>query len=440
MGTKGLVPMTALSINSLAPPQGLHWLYVDFNSYFASVEQQLDPRLRGKPVAVIPVETESTCAIAASYEAKAFGIKTGTPVWEAKKLCPDLICVIGRHNHYVEFHERILDEIDKHIPVTQVCSIDEMACQLMKNEMSISRTTEIAKSIKTGIAKNIGEYVRCSIGVSSSKYLAKVATDMQKPDGLTILMPQDISRRLLELKLRDLPGIGHNMEKRLNQAGIYDMQKLLSLQPKHLRAVWGSIWGEKMWYYLRGYDLPDQETRKGSVGHSHVLSPEMRPPAQAYTIARRLTMKAAARLRRMNYYSGAFSVSFRVENGPRLGLEAKCEPSQDSFIFLQLLDELWQALIKESKGSRIKKVNIVLHGLVEEKDLRAQPDLFDILKQPKEQKQQVKNEKISAAMDALNRKFGRDTVLLGMTAGKASASTGSKIAFTRIPDMEEFME
>jgi len=425
---------------SFAPPTELRWLYVDFNSYFASVEQQLDPRLRGKPVAVIPVETDSTCAIAASYEAKAFGVKTGTPVWEAKKMCPGLICVLGRHNHYVEFHERILDEIDQHIPVTKVCSIDEMACQLMKNEMSVARTTEIAKSIKTGIAKNIGEYVRCSIGVSSSKYLAKVATDMQKPDGFTILTPENMGTRLLELKLRDLPGIGANMEKRLNQAGIYDMQKLLSMQPKHLRAVWGSIWGEKMWYYLRGYDLPDQESETGSVGHSHVLSPEMRPPAQAYTIARRLTMKAAARLRRMNYYAGAFSVSYRVENGPRLGLEARCEASQDSFMFLQLLDEIWHELQRESKSERIKKVNIVLHGLVEAKNLQVQPDLFDSLKQPVENKRRVKNEKISAAIDTLNQKFGKDTVLLGMTAEQGKSFTGTKIAFTRIPDMEEFVE
>jgi DNA polymerase-4 len=172
--------MTSASVNPLVPPKNLQWLYVDFNSYFASVEQQLDPRLRGKPVAVIPVETETTSAIAASYEAKAFGVKTGTPVWEARKMCPGLICVLGRHDHYVEFHERILDEIDRHIPVTKVCSIDEMACRLMKNEMSIKRTTEIAASIKAGIAKNIGEYVRCSIGVATSKYLAKVATDMQK--------------------------------------------------------------------------------------------------------------------------------------------------------------------------------------------------------------------------------------------------------------------
>src|ERR1035437_3898300 len=273
--------MTVTSINPLAPPDGRRGLYVDFNSYFASVEQQLNPRLRGKPIAIIPVETDSTCAIAASYEAKAFGVKTGTPIYEAKKMCPGLICVLAQHEHYVEFHERILDEIDHHIPVTAVCSIDEMACSLMKNERSPEQVTAIAKSIKAGIAKNVGEYVRCSIGVAPSKYLAKVATDMQKPDGLTILMPEDIPRRLLELKLRDLIGVGHNMEQRINRAGIYDMQALLKLQPKHMRAVWGSIWGEKMWYYLRGYDLPDEETSRSSVGHSHVLSPDMRPPCQS---------------------------------------------------------------------------------------------------------------------------------------------------------------
>ncbi len=428
------------TINPLAPPLGLRWLYVDFNSYFASVEQQMNPRLRGKPVAVIPVETETTCAIAASYEAKAFGIKTGTPVWEARKLCPDLICVIGRHNHYVEFHERILDEIDRHIPVTKVCSIDEMACKLMKNEMSVERTTAIAKSIKGGLAQNIGEYVRCSIGVAPSKYLSKVATDMQKPDGLTILNPADIPGRLHALDLRDLPGIGPNMERRLNLAGIYDIPSLLKLQPKHLRAVWGSIWGEKMWYYLRGYDLPDEETERNSIGHSHVLSPEMRPPDKAYTIARRLTMKAAARLRRINYHAGAFSVSFRIENGPRLGLETKCDPSQDSFTFLHLLDVLWRELMREAKNKRIKKVNIVLHGLVADDDLHIQPDLFNQAQQANQNKQREKHEKISKAMDALNQKFGRNTVLLGMTAVQDSASTESKIAFTRIPDMEEFLE
>jgi DNA polymerase-4 len=115
-------PISALS---------LRWLYVDFNSYFASVEQQLRPELRGQPIAVVPVETDSTCAIAASYEAKAFGVKTGTPIYEAKRLCPGLTCVLARHERYVEFHHRLIEEIERHIPVTAVCSIDEVASRLM---------------------------------------------------------------------------------------------------------------------------------------------------------------------------------------------------------------------------------------------------------------------------------------------------------------------
>ena len=140
------------------PALSLRWLYVDFNSYFASVEQQLRPELRGKPIAVVPVETDSTCAIAASYEAKAFGVKTGTMIHEAKRLCPGLVCVLARHECYVEFHHRLIEEIERHIPVTAVCSIDEVACRLMDNEISLERSTAIAQSIKSGIANNIGPY------------------------------------------------------------------------------------------------------------------------------------------------------------------------------------------------------------------------------------------------------------------------------------------
>ena len=419
-----------------APPTQLRWLYVDFNSYFASVEQQLNPALRGKPVAVIPVETEYTSAIAASYEAKAYGVKTGTPVHEARKMCPGLICVLGNHQKYVEFHESIIDEIDRHIPVAKVCSIDEMACELMKNERSLERVAEIAAAIKAGIAKNIGEYVRCSIGVAPNKYLAKIATDMKKPDGFTILHAADLPHRLGELKLRDLPGVGPNMEVRLNNAGIKDIKKLLTLQPKHMRAIWGSLWGEKMWYYLRGYDVPDTAGKNSSIGHSHVLSPEVRPPAEAIKIARRLTIKAAARMRRKDYCAGAFSLSMRIENGPRLGLEARLPHAEDSFTFLELMEDMWQSLLPEVKGRKIKKVSVVLSSITPK--TQVQPDLFDMLS-PVTKKRQ-KNEELSKAMDKLNQKFGRDTVLVGMTATQSRGFTGTKIAFTRIPDVAEFAE
>lgn len=428
----------ASPVSHMLPPQGLSWLYVDFNSYFASVEQQINPALRGKPIAVVPVETDATCAIAASYEAKAYGIKTGTPIYEAKKMCPDLVCVLANHEHYVEFHDRILDEIDRHIPVTKVCSIDEMACKLMRNETTVARVSQIAAAIKRGLAENIGPYVRCSIGVAPSKYLAKVATDLQKPDGFTIIEAKDLPHRLTTLGLRDLPGVGANMEKRLHAAQIRDMAALLQLQPKHMRAVWGSIWGEKMWYYLRGYDLPDTDGERSSVGHSHVLSPDLRPPQYAHGVARRLTMKACARLRRMQCHAKRFSLSVRIENGPRLGLDAVCEPSQDSFTFLQLTEQMWAQILAElSPRARIKKVSVVLHGLVEAGEMNRQGDLFAAAA-PTQDK--IKNDKISKAIDDLNQKFGRDTVLIGMTGQQGKSFTGTKIAFTRIPDMEEFAE
>ncbi len=252
-----------MSLNNYPiPALCLRWLYVDFNSYFASVEQQLRPELRGKPIAVVAVETDSTCAIAASYEAKAFGVKTGTPIYEAKRLCPGLTCVLARHERYVEFHHGLIEEIERHIPVTAVCSIDEVACRLMDNEISVERSTEIAQSIKRGIAKTIGPYMRCSIGIAPNRYLAKVGTELQKPDGLVVLRAEDLPQKLFSLKLRDLPGVGANIEHRIQMAGIADLPGLFALNPHQMRTIWGSVWGEKLWYLLRGMELPDEITAR----------------------------------------------------------------------------------------------------------------------------------------------------------------------------------
>ncbi len=419
------------------PAGGLRWLYIDFNSYFASVEQQLHPALRGKPVAVVPVETDSTCAIAASYEAKAFGIKTGTPIWEAKKLCPNLICVLAQHEHYVQYHHRILEEVDRHIPVTAVCSIDEVACRLMDNETSPERACEIAHAVKRGLAANIGEYIRCSVGIAPNRYLAKIATDLQKPDGLTLLGLHDIPGKLLPLSLRDLPGIGRNIEKRLLLAGINNMEALWQLNPQRMRKIWGSVWGEKMWHLLRGVELPEAETTRSTVGHSHVMAPELRDPAKAKYVARRLTLKAASRLRRMGYCASSFYLAVRLENGVRLENHERCWRAQDSMTFLHLLDKAWQRLIRESGTARIKKLSVSLHGLKAISDM--QPELFAEL--PEDAlKQRMRAEKMSRALDKINHRFGRDSILIGMLPSQGRSFSGTKIAFTRIPDEEEFLE
>jgi DNA polymerase-4 len=416
----------------------LRWLYVDFNSYFASVEQQLNPALRGRPVAVVPVETDATCAIAASYEAKAFGIKTGTPVYEAKARCPQLVCVLARHEHYLDFHERIKAEIDRHIPISMTCSIDEVACRLMDNETSVDYVTRLAARIKQGLAQHVGEYVRCSIGVAPNRYLAKVATDLHKPDGFTILRAEDLPQKLLALKLRDLPGIGAAMERRLRLSSLYTMEDLWALDARQLRAVWGSIEGEKMWYRLRGAEVEDEPTTRRTIGHSHVLTPELRPPAKAVYVARRLTLKAASRLRRLGYEAGSFSLAVRVENGPRLEATARLPHASDSITFARLMLKLWRTLAREApRQARFKKISVVLHELRPQGS--AQASLFE-QQASAETRQRERFSQLSRALDKINHRFGRDSVLLGMLPSQGRGFSGTKIAFTRIPDAEEFLE
>jgi DNA polymerase-4 len=346
--------------------------------------------------------------------------------------------VLAQHERYVDYHNRILEEVDRHIPIKEVCSIDEVACYLLDNETSVERATEIASSIKKGLAANIGEYIRCSIGIAPNKYLAKVATDLKKPDGLTILNASDIPDKLYTLKLRDLPGVGHNIEKRLLMAGIPDVQTLWKQDAQRMRKIWGSNWGEKMWYLLRGFDLSEEETTRRTIGHSHVLAPELREPAKAIFVARRLTLKAASRLRRMGYYASRFYLSARIENGPRLEDDESCYRAQDSMTFLHLLDKAWSRIMRQApRNARIKKISVTLHGLVPTSDL--QPELFAELPE-EELKKRLRSAKMSRALDKINHRFGRDSILVGMLPSQGRTFSGTKIAFTRIPDAEEFLE
>lgn len=203
----------------------LNALYIDFNSYFASVEQQLQPVLRGKPIAVLAVLAETTCCIAASYEAKAFGVKTGTSVKDARALCPNIIFVEARPQLYVEHHHRLIEIVESCTPVEKVLSIDEMVCRMTGSQQHPEVALKLAAKIKEKIAKQFA-WIRCSIGIAPNTFLAKVASNMQKPDGCVLLEMQDIPEKLLKLALRDLNGIGKQMEARLTRHKIFTVADL----------------------------------------------------------------------------------------------------------------------------------------------------------------------------------------------------------------------
>lgn len=415
------------------------WLFLDLNSYFASVEQQDRPALRGKPIAITPLQSDSTCAIAASYEAKKFGIKTGTKIYDARRLCPDLICVPARHDIYVEYHHKILAEVVKHTPINKIWSIDELSSKLPPNKQTKEAASSVAARIKAGLAANVGEFIKCSIGVAPNGFLAKVATDMMKPDGLVVLDEGNLTDRLFALQLTDLPGINTNMKLRLMKSGIYTVEQLWNLSPKHARAVWGSVGGERFWYRLHGYDLPDEETHPSMIGHSRILDPELRDPETAKLVARRLTIKAAGRLRRTPFYASEFGLSVREagENGQKFAMAVRMTPAHDNYTFLDALDALWVEMIKTLNPWKIKKINISLHNLHERENIT--PDLFEMVS-TEHQAVVKKNETLSNLMDTINQKYGAEAIRLGVSPKTSAGYVGTKIAFSRIPDMEEFNE
>ena len=442
-----------------APPEPLgepfvNWLFVDLNSYFASVEQEVRPELRGRPVGVVPVVADTTVCIAASYEAKAFGVKTGTIVSEAKQMCPDLVLVEGRHELYTEYHHRIIEAVESCIPVTAVRSIDEMACRLMGRERPLLAALELGMRVKQAIKERVGRTLRCSVGLATNRYLAKVASDMQKPDGLVALTLDILPEALSSLELRDLPGVGARTEKRLNEKGIRSMDQLLALDCSQTGELWGSVWGERMWHWLRGqdFDLAEIEEQK-SISHQHVLSPEMRTPEKAWAVAHKLLHKGAMRLRTKGLWASGIGLAIgsrvpRERKGPageapepvsRFGMpsrgwhgELRLSECQDNSTLIAALRRLWESRPTgvESGGAEYNTpyfIGVHLTGLVP--DRLHSLNLFDGLEDEQSRTQLLK------AMDALNTKYGMSTLAPAtmLTAFKAAPT---RIAFSSVPDFE----
>ncbi len=298
----------------------------------------------------------------------------------------------------------------------------------MENESQ--NAAKLAAKIKQGLRKNVGEYLRCSIGIAPNCYLAKVATDMQKPDGLVFINLEDLPQKLYSLKLRDLPGIGANMELRLKKRSILDMERLCSLGLEEMHRAWGSVEGERMWYHLKGIQLPDRETSRRSLGHSHVLAPELRHPEKARIVGRRLTAKAAARLRRMELLASKISLSVELEEEGVFKLSSACDRVGDSLTFLSLFQEMWKQIITQTGVAKLKKVSVVFSEL--EECSSQQYEFFT-------DHSREKGKKVSHVLDLINQKYGKDSISLGALPDH-DAFSGTKIAFDRIPDKEEFLE
>jgi DNA polymerase IV len=400
----------------------LNALYVDFNSYFASVEQQLQPELRNKPIGVLPVMAETTCCIAASYEAKAFGIKTGTIVRDARKLCKDIVFVQARPPLYVEYHHKLIAIVESCSHVEEIRSIDEMVCKLTGSQQTKENALKLAGKIKHEMYKQY-PYIKCSIGIAPNTFLSKVASNMQKPDGCVVIEQHEIPDRLLTLKPRDLNGIGRQMEARLARNGITTVEALYAVNKDQLRTAWGSVEGERMYDKLRGLEPHYVKNTRSSLGHSHVLPPEQRNIAGAKAVLHRLLQKAAMRMRSYTLLTTKVKIKVKFRKHPSFNAESEMSATDDTLTLTNALEALWKKYPKHQDPPIA--IGVSFSGLVNAQEVAQ--DLFA-------DKPSAVQEKLNKALDKLNLKYGKNTVYLG-GAHEALKDAPMRIAFNHIPSL-----
>lgn len=406
----------------------LSTLYIDFDAFFANVDRQLDPALRGRPLGITALGSEHSALITCCYNAKAAGIRRGMRVSEAREHCPELAIRVARPDVYVRVHKKILAEVERHLPIKKVWSIDEVECEMIGRERE--RAVKIALDIRRGLAKNIGRFITPSIGLGPNQFLAKVAAEMDKPNGFTCLPAEALPGPLLNLPLSDLPGISSGNLARLNRAGIYSVEGLWEVSRKQARAIWGNIEGERLWAQLHGEPVERPETRRAMFGHSRVLSGEFKQPERAVDCLRLLTVKAANRMRREDYSAAAMSVAFRGQDKRRWSGTASFAPARSDRALLVHMHRLYARGLKELAPRRLSNVNVTLHDIA--KPEARGGDLF-------ENASDRKWDRVSETMDAFNRRHGKALLTLGPRAHIPGGYAGAKIAFGRVPDEEDFL-
>jgi len=411
-------------------PETIECLYLDFDGFFASVEQQAKPALRGKPIGIVPFDnTEFTCVIACSKEAKAKGCHNVMNVKDAKAKCPEITLVPQSPDLYRRAHNTLIAEINAVIPVEAVKSIDEITCRLDNHQQK--HPEELAERIKQRLAKYVGPHITCSIGFAANRQLAKIAGKQNKPDGVTIWHPQDVPKVLFPISFEDIPGIGSRMERRLYSLGIFTVGQLLDLPPKHMRKIWRSITGERLWYALQGYAIQAHKSDRGMFGHGRVLPPELRRIDQAFPIVRMLLIKAARRMRKAGYYCARLYLfcGMRESNyGDSLSLPIV----SDDQACLRGLDVLWQTM-KERLPGNVKFIRVgVTLGDISKAGNRQLDMLLN------DDAERLRWERLTEAIDTLNQRYSRSLVTLGPLTPPPGGHLGGKISYTRIPKAEDF--
>jgi DNA polymerase IV len=442
-------------------------MHLDMNSFFASVEQQDNLAWRGKPLGVC--EHLGGIIIAASVEAKKWGIKTGTPVWEAKKLYPKIILTPTRPEAYRIYNRRMVKVVSDYTSAVEVYSIDEVfadltkACNVrlmikdkrLKDKTGIfnpqssilnppmvnpfEEAVSIAKEIKRRFKTEVGDYLKCSVGIAENKLLAKIGSDLKKPDGMVvinseqpignseqegalILSKQDLYDRL---KLTDIPGIGRRQEKNLNNLGIKTLKQLRDYPKSHFVSRFGNIMGQHLYNLgqLEGSwkSSVHQEKEIKSMGHMYTLPQEFRKPEFFLPVLYKLCEMVGRRLRKKNLMGNTihFYCHDKHYKGFGQSLKLKYYIQDGREIFLECERVLRQ--FKKAQDS-FKLIGVTVAGLT--------PYVNQLSLFGHEQRQH----KLVGALDQINNKYGEFTILRAqmLSAGKAFRDS---IGFGRVKEL-----
>ncbi len=285
--------------------------HIDMNSYFASVEQQANPHWRGRPLGVCAYLHKHGCVIAASIEAKKRGAKVGMSVDECRQVCPDMVFVQNDPPKYRAVTSRVFSLLHQISDKIEHYSIDEAFLDLDGWYRDEAEVAWALCKMRMQIQREIGDWLKCSIGIAPSKFLAKLASDLEKPNGLVIITPENLDKTLSTLELEDACGIGRHIRRRLNRLGIYTLLDLKHYPVANLMRALGKAgwtWHER----LHGRDVDRLEVAgerlPKSVGHSFCVPRRANEQGLILPIAVRLTERAGRRLRSFGLFARSMSI------------------------------------------------------------------------------------------------------------------------------------
>lgn len=377
-------------------------MHIDMNAFFASVEQAVNPALRGKPIAVIGPAKRAVITTS-SYEARAYGVKTGMAVWEAKRCCPELILVVGNNRRYTHTSAGIIAMMRDYTPLVETFSIDEAFMDVTGSLRLFGSAENIAFQLKSRIRQRFG--LTCSIGIAPNKLLAKLASDMKKPDGLTVIRPEEVAGVLERVPVRDLCGIGGKTEKSLRLLGITTCGELGRFPVEILIRKFGVV-GEFLHRMGKGIDdapvVPDREADPvKSVGHSMTLERDVEKREEILRYLLQLSEMVGRRARRYGIAGRTVRLYVRYADFVTDFARQKTLPD-----YVSLSDDIYRAAVElldtVTLEQPVRLLGVCLAGL--RHGGGGQMPLF---------RDDGKRRRVTRAMDEVNDRFGEFSVTFG---------------------------